>query len=84
MPSSSSSSSHSSPFPSLSVSSWELLMTAGQLSRESWWPSPSLDRSGTQLHTQRSKDQRGEVTQVPVLVGVTGVTDQVVVCVSLR
>lgn len=44
MPSLSSSSSHSSPLPSLSVSSWELLMTAGQLSRESWWPSPSLGR----------------------------------------
>lgn len=43
IPSLSSSSSHSSPFPSLSVSSWELLMTAGQLSLESWCPSPSLD-----------------------------------------
>ena len=28
--------------PSLSVSSWEELMTEGQLSFESWWPSPSL------------------------------------------
>lgn len=44
IPSLSSSSSHSSPRPSLSVSSWELLMTAGQLSRESWCPSPSLRR----------------------------------------
>lgn len=42
IPSSSSSSSHSSPSPSLSVSSWELLGTDGQLSRVSWWPSPSL------------------------------------------
>lgn len=44
MPSLSSSSSHSSPIPSLSVSSWALLMTVGQLSVLSWWPSPSLPR----------------------------------------
>lgn len=42
MPSLSSSSSHSSPNPSLSVSSWELLMMVGQLSVLSWCPSPSL------------------------------------------
>lgn len=42
IPSLSSSSSHSSPSPSLSVSTWELLGTEGQLSRVSWWPSPSL------------------------------------------
>ena len=47
MPSLSSSSSHSSPSPSLSVSSWELLITNGQLSLVSWWPSPSLQGEGT-------------------------------------
>lgn len=44
MPSLSSSSSHSSPSPSLSESTWELLITYGQLSLVSWWPSPSLQR----------------------------------------
>lgn len=46
MPSLSSSSSHSSPIPSLSVSSWALLMTVGQLSVLSWCPSPSLCEEG--------------------------------------
>ena len=45
-PSLSSSSSHSSPRPSLSVSSWELFMTSGQLSLVFWWPSPSLEQRG--------------------------------------
>lgn len=47
IPSLSSSSSHSSPSPSLSVSTWELLGTEGQLSLVSWWPSPSL---GKKMH----------------------------------
>lgn len=42
IPSLSSSSSHSSPMPSLSVSCWALLMTVGQLSLVFWCPSPSL------------------------------------------
>lgn len=46
MPSLSSSSSHSSPIPSLSVSNWALLMTVGQLSVLSWCPSPSLWEDG--------------------------------------
>lgn len=49
MPSLSSSSSHSSPIPSLSVSSWALLMTVGQLSVLSWCPSPSLQEKGVRV-----------------------------------
>jgi hypothetical protein len=60
MPSLSSSSSHSSPIPSLSVSSWALLMMVGQLSVLSWWPSPSLWRKdhiqqGTEVSALRKE-----------------------------
>lgn len=44
IPSLSSSSSQSSPIPSLSESSWELLGISGQLSRLSWCPSSSLSK----------------------------------------
>lgn len=59
IPSLSSSSSHSSPCPSLSVSSWELLITNGQLSLVSWWPSPSLqgaERTRETHSTGREKE----------------------------
>lgn len=59
MPSLSSSSSHSSPNPSLSVSSCELLMMVGQLSVLSWCPSPSL-------RAQRQKEMARQHQLLPL------------------
>lgn len=60
-------------------------MTAGQLSRESWWPSPSLDEREPQWRLVRGLVHTAEVLRhVPVLVGVAGVSDQIVVSVHLK
>lgn len=60
-------------------------MTAGQLSRESWWPSPSLDKSERRLHAcVGSYRLHGKEVRSPVLVGVTGVANQIIVCIGLK
>lgn len=60
-------------------------MTAGQLSRESWWPSPSLDKSERRLHAGVGScgPHRNEARS-PVLVGVAGVANQIIVRVGLE
>lgn len=60
-------------------------MTAGQLSRESWWPSPSLDEREPQWRLVRRLVHAAQLLRhLPVLVGVAGVSDQIVVSVHLK
>lgn len=75
--------------PSLSVSSWDELMTVGQLSFVFWWPSPSLNKKdkiqvGWVKHGNIGNKQFQIMMALPVYVVVTSISNKVIIWVRLQ